>query len=240
MDPLARASIALASAAEARQRALDAASYRTRIETVIAHEEDEYLILQSALHDESLSLQDAVDSQVTAENAARTSKLKLLQLMRGASLILTTIHPEWAGAGSITALQNPSPLYSWERIDDPALPSGVSRLLDVTCAAEAAAAADRRTRTLVQAEASEAEAFAERQMLYRLNVGDLTSLSPKKNGNQREKLSPPKRIPVSLPPPPPEPELSDICDDFEKLLARITFFVRRSPLLRSAALAAQQ
>ena len=47
MDPLARASIALASAAEARQRALDAASYRTRIETVIAQEEEEYLILPS-------------------------------------------------------------------------------------------------------------------------------------------------------------------------------------------------
>ena len=239
MDPLARASIALASAAEARQRALDAASYRTRIETVIAREEDEYLILQSALHDEAMALQEALNIQSNAENAARASKLKLLQLMRGASLILTTIHPEWKGAESVAALQNPSPLYSWDRIDDPALPSGVSRLLDVTCAAEAAAALERRKRAMAQAEAAEEEAHNERQMLYRLNVGELSSTSPKKNGNQRDRLSPPKRMSITLPPPPPEPEVVDICDDFEKLLARITFFIRRSPLLRSAALASQ-
>jgi hypothetical protein len=184
-----------------------------------------------------MALQEELNIQSNAENAARASKLKLLQLMRGASLILTTIHPEWKGAESVAALQNPSPLYSWDRIDDPALPSGVSRLLDVTCAAEAAAALERRKRAMAQAEAAEEEAHNERQMLYRLN--DLSSTSPKKNGIQRDRLSPPKRMVITLPPPPPEPDVADIFDDFEKLLARITFFVRRSPLLRSAALASQ-
>jgi hypothetical protein len=256
MDPLARASIALASAAEARQRALDAASYRTRIETVIAQEEEEYLILQSALQDEALALQDAIKTQAVALNTARAAKLKLLQLMRGASLVLTTMHPDWKGSSSITSLQNPSPFYSWDRIDDPALPDGISKLLDVTCAADAAAAAERRKRAIAEAEASEDEAHAERLMLYRLQVGDITSSSlnlsspkinpssPKRYGTQRSKLSPsiqtrsspPRRKSPVLPEPPSEPELGDIIEDYEKLLSKIIFFVRRSPLLRSASL----
>jgi hypothetical protein len=185
-------------------------------------------------------------------NAARAAKLKLLQLMRGASLILTTIHPDWTGSSSLTSLQNPSPFYSWDRIDDPAIPDGISKLLDVTCAADAAAAAERRKRELAEAEASEDEAHAERLMLYRLQVGDITSTSlnlsspktnpssPKRYGTQRSRLSPiqntrsspPRRQSPVLPEPPSEPELGNIIEDYEKLFTKIIFFVRRSPLLR--------
>lgn len=128
LDPLQRAQLALENARLIRQQAVDANSYRIRIEKNIGLEQQELEGAKHALDMVKREYEMLEKEKYQHRQEIQQSRQRLLQLLYCIKDLLLVIDNEWDG-GDLSILNNPQLLSAKQLMRDPNLPPFIQQQL---------------------------------------------------------------------------------------------------------------